>query len=407
MLSKTKISFGGFVIGAIGSLVFIFLVPLYYSAKVSAEEQWKEKAAVCYETNVNDDEKINCWFEIIREKFTTGGTQKAFDVFEYVYQNYDVFANTGCHRHAHRVGDLSYYFDYFNHKDFSKMDFPRNAVACGYGFYHGFFEHLIQDNPDPEFVTTVCEYMRNNLYEVAPAISQTCYHGSGHGFTLARADLWISDSQWTTDAFIDEPLKQCESLSDADEYEISECRQGVYNVIVDWMADGEYGMTYNRDNPFAFCDSEEYHHQPDCYYEMAQKMDSVSDHDPVKAVEIAKRAVREDLWSTIIKVAIAGMVQHDPKGDQSRLVTACRLVTLDLLEVCLQSIVSGLIEHNTGGQDFSNVISFCANDEFSEIESDLCYEGLAKRLDRFYTKIEIKESCEFGVYPEKLCIYVP
>ena len=349
--------------------------------------------------------QINCWQEIMREEFDKGGTREAFEIFEIVYKNYEVFANTGCHRHAHRVGDMAYYFDYLTHKDFTKMNFPKGATACGYGFYHGFFEHLIQDHPDIDFVTKTCEYMRNNLEEVAPAISQTCYHGSGHGFILARSDELIRESQWSLSALVDIPLNQCESLPKASEREISECRQGVYNVIVDWMADEEYGLSYDRESPFAVCDTQPYGRQKDCYYEMAQKLDSVSDFDPQKMVSIVEKAARVDLRPISISVGVAGIVQRNPQGDQTDLLKACQRIDItELRHKCIFGILGGLVEHAIPGSDYKNAINFCEAQLLAEDERQKCYKELLNKLKRFRTNEEVQKMCTKGALTKEFCV---
>jgi len=190
----------------------ILLVGLF---AVSGESKAAQESRHCEESFTGNTQKIDCWLEIIKDEFHKEGIKSAFDVFTDIYRTYDVFANTGCHQHAHRVGDFSYYFDYLSHRDISKMDFPQSTTSCGYGFFHGFLEHLIQDNPDPSFVIETCEYLTANLKERMPAIDYTCYHGSGHGFTLAQADYLTKSSQWTPALFTGEALDKCESMSDS------------------------------------------------------------------------------------------------------------------------------------------------------------------------------------------------
>ncbi len=384
------------------AIIFI-LVPLSFLITLIDKPDWSQEIVSCNEGEKNESEKINCWFVIIQKVFIEQGTEEAFTVFEKINNDYDVFANTGCHRHAHRVGDLSYYYDYLDHKDLRKTEFPKNAVACGYGFYHGFFEHLIQDNPDPDFVTETCEYMRENLYEVAPAISQTCYHGSGHGFVLAELDKITESKLWTETQFTSQPLQQCERLAQATLSEISECRQGVYNVLADWMADKEYGLSYNADEPFAFCDTQLFEHQYDCYYEMAQKIGIITEFSPLKSLVVAEKALRKDLQQLILDVAIAGLVQHNPKGDQSEILNECRLMPENFGLVCFKSIVSGLIEHNPINDDFASAFGFCARKDLLIHETEACYGILALKLERFYTKNEIEIACQSGVYSDILC----
>ena len=301
---------------------------------------------------------------------------------------------------------MAYYSDFLHHQDFDRTEFPMNAKACGYGFYHGFFEHLVQDRPDPEFVVETCDYMTNRLYDVAPAIRQTCFHGAGHGFVLSLADKLTDSKDWTIEAFTKEPLNHCESLAGAEEGEISECRQGVFNVLVDWMSDGEYGLIYNYDKPFAVCDNEEFRRQPDCYYEMAQKLDGVTSNNPVKVATIINETDRTDLGELVMGVAVAGMVQHNPESMQPDLLFSCRQLDGDLMNICLGAIVGGLVEHDTSGDTYQTATNFCLQNNLRDEERIVCYDELYTRLNRFLTKDQMVAHCNRLIFPDEFCTQV-
>ena len=154
-------------------VTLVILVVGYSWPSHEVQAEWIDD---CYNNHDNQSKRIDCWLRGIEDAFTVGGTEGAFDVFTTIYNRYDDFAATGCHKHAHRVGDLAFYYDYLTHEDLSKVTFPKNATAFGYGFYHGFVEHLVQNKPDPAYVDEVCPYLKDTIYDMAPAISQTFYH---------------------------------------------------------------------------------------------------------------------------------------------------------------------------------------------------------------------------------------
>jgi hypothetical protein len=354
----------------------------------------------------NETAKIDCWYGVISDAFEEEGTREAFDLFEYVYASFNEFSNSGCHRHAHRVGDMAYYFDYVNHRDLSLVEFPKNANSCGYGFYHGFFEHMVQDVPDPQFVTETCEYLADTIASTAPAISQTCYHGAGHGFVFARADVLTREHEWSPQAFVEEPLALCESLPKANEHEISKCQEGVFNVLVDWMADGEYGLSYDYEQPFLICEEQEEQRREACYYEMAQKMDRASGNDPLRIIDFALRPEDPKIQQMIMAVGVAGIVQHDPTDDQSQLAMACNDIEHELLqEACFTGIIAGLVEHGVSG-DYTNAAVFCESELLTEDVREQCYRTLQNKLERFETEGDIQRMCEDGYLPERFCIEV-
>ncbi len=397
MLLNNKKQYAIFIVVAV---VFFVVVGFTIQSNVAVMAQ----ISAC-DTELKDDvAKVDCWLEVARGEFDTGGTPEAFKVFEFVYENYDSFANSGCHRHAHRVGDMAYYSDYLLTQDITKVNFPKEATACGYGFYHGFFEHLIQDTPDVEFVTATCEYLRANIEDVAPAIAQTCYHGSGHGFVLAQADVLVKESQWSFSNFTEKPLEQCESLPRASEREISECRQGVYNVIVDWMSDEEYELSYNTDAPFTVCDTTSSKRKWDCYYEMSQKLDGLSGLNPQKMVSIVEKIDSVDLQELAIAVGVAGIVQQNPQGTQSGVLTSCQgIERVELRDKCIAGIVGGLVEHTTPDSEYRGAIEFCELSQLTTYDKNICYEHLQQKLQRFKTDAELKQMCTRGILSKTFC----
>ena len=169
------------------------------------------------------------------------------------------------------------------------------------------------------------------------------------------------------------------------------------------MADQEYGLVYDSKNSFGFCDTQEVSYQRDCYYEMAQKIGLIAGLSPLKVLAVTETLARPDLRELIIDVAVAGMVQHNPKGDQRSLLSECRELPVEFFSVCFKAIIGGLMEHNTAGTSYGSAFDFCAGDHLIETERELCYATLSSKLERFYTKEEIKVACEAGTYPELLC----
>lgn len=342
------------------------------------------------------DEQIDCIFRIIEDELHRGGIALAMDAFASAYTSFNSFASTGCHRHAHRVGDMAYYGIYFGTRDLSKMDFPQETTACGYGFFHGFIEHLIQDNPDPDFVTDVCEGLRERYEARMRDIATICYHGSGHGFTLAHAETLRRNTWSDIVAFAEAPLHQCEKLSRASENEKEDCRQGVFNVIVDWMEDEEYGFRYNTEKPFGACDRLATRWRHACYYEAAQKLGLVATHDPRTYAAIAERIDDEKLRRTVFEVAVAGIVQAVITDENGYRETLAQCEDLDqyFFELCVTSMVWGLFEHGMPQWEYRNVLHLCA-ERAVEARSvrESCYQAAAGRLPRFYTAERIARIC--------------
>lgn len=340
--------------------------------------------------------QIECVFKVIESEMRREGVSAAMYAFSRAYERLYSFASTGCHRYAHRVGDVAYYEHYLATRDLKTMEFPQETTACGYGFFHGFLEHLIQDRPDPLFVTKTCEYLHEEYGESMRDVRTICYHGSGHGFTLAQAEH-VSPREWgNIRRFVDTPSEQCESLDQATESEVEECKQGVFNVVVDWMETEQYGFSYDYSQPFQACNvlPEGYVHA--CYYEMAQKIDSVSDRDPILLARIARTARTEELTHVAFGVGIAGVIQQTIADGQGYEKTLDGCVELDetFLPMCIESIVHGLFEHGSPQKEYEKALEFCADQRVDEhgVE-EACYRAVATRLPRFYDEATITVIC--------------
>lgn len=333
------------------------------------------------------DEQIGCWYRIIEEAINNESIDAGMDVFSHVYETYKPFIETGCHRHAHKVGDIVYYGQYLANPDIDAIDFPQSTTACGYGFYHGFLEHLIQDNPDSAFVTDVCTKLGNKYGETMGDIQLTCYHGSGHGFMLAEIEKQEKQYWGNIPVFSKRPMELCNGLPEAREGDREECRQGIFNVIVDWGEVNNYGFSYDKNAPLKLCRGlpEGWLHA--CYYEAAQKFDAIAQKDLQTAWRIAQ-AESPTHALMILNVAVAGVVQQIiSKGEHAEFGKGCVTLPSEPKAGCVESVVNGLYEHGAPTQEYKEALAFCGLDyiQSDADASEACMRAFVQRLTRFYT----------------------
>jgi hypothetical protein len=349
------------------------------------------------------DQQIECVFGVIEKNLLERGVAGGFEIFSQAYERYPAFVATGCHRHAHRVGDLVYYRLYVGAEDFDSIDFPQSTTACGYGMYHGLLEHLIQDHPLPSFVTETCHYLTKRLETTMNDIQLTCYHGAGHGFTLAEAERTPKSDWGSISAFTKYPLEQCDALTEATATDIEQCKEGVFNVVVDWMDLKQYGFAYNDEAPFAACSVAPASSTEACYYEMAQKLDRLAAHDPVRLADIVAGISDTHLRELSFSVGIAGVVQNVIlQGGQRQAIERCRTLSDAYYLACMQSIVHGMFEHGSPQREYVEALNLCA-----EVPSDTaeCYRAVAGWLPRFYTPDERLAVCaQFPAEYKDACI---
>jgi hypothetical protein len=353
----------------------------------------------CY-TAESIDASVDCWFGLLEQKTLSRGVGEAMKLFTKIYREYPEFSDTGCHRYAHRMGDIVYYNVYREYNDITKMEFPQETTACGYGFFHGFLEHLIQDRPDPGFVGDTCDYLHDTYGATMGDVRTICYHGSGHGFTLAQVEK-VPQSRWgDVYAFATEPVKQCDALTRATGQEQEECRQGVFNVIVDWMEDENFGFIYNKEDPFQLCRQIPSAWQHACYYEMAQKLDGVTNRDAEKLVAIADSIQSPEYRILSFRVGIAGFIQNVVSTNRYlEFARTCSGLDSECGEACILSLVNGLFEHGEPQREYVKAHELCSSDAVTDQYRPGCWDSYVQRLPRFYTA-EVRAELCMNVPPE-------
>ncbi len=391
------------VIVSIGAICVVTVLFLSHAA----EARFAAEAERCDSSFGAVSEKIDCWLRLIRADLEQRGIEKALEHFSYLYETFELFGATGCHQHAHKLGDMAYYGIYRKTQDLTQMEFPQATTGCGYGFFHGFLEHLIQDTPEPLFVTETCEYLKKRLSESMRDIGTICYHGSGHGFTLARIDT-VPQKEWgNLSSFINVPLAQCEGLPLANEKEIEDCREGIFNVIADWMTNKEYGFSYNEAAPFAPCALQNPKHTYACHYELGQRLSAVIEDDARNAAVLVETLKDKEIREMVFGVMVAGIMQRAaPLKREALVAEQCHGVKdASLHHVCIRSAANGMMEHGSPQQEYRQVLRFCSNPLLSKRgEQSYCYETLARRLPRFYSQETRQRICnEFPKLHKALC----
>lgn len=347
-------------------------------------------------SNHNSDDQIECIFRVLGAEMKAYNVSVGMNAFAVAYDMSPAFVESGCHKQAHRMGDIAYFTRYVGREDFDDVEFPQSTTACGYGFFHGFLEHLIQDHPDPAFVDQTCAYLTQRLGETMGDIRLTCYHGSGHGFVLAQIET-LKTSEWgNMRKFTDAPIKKCLALTGANATDREQCMEGIFNVVVDSASGGLYGFTYDLKHPFRACDALPSFEWRACYYEMSQKLDKPSNLDPVKLAALTRQAITPALGEMAFKVGIAGIVQQIiADGTEYRdLVDRCGELSDNYFSICMESVSHGLFEHGEPQKEYEKALDAChapavaAHDAVKD-----CYDTVSKRLPRFYSDEKIDEIC--------------
>jgi plastocyanin len=323
-------------------------------------------------------EKRQCYRQLLEIAFANYGTAAALEQLRVLYINEPYFIEAGCHKQAHEIGDLAY-GEYVKHKDLNKVELPREAITfCGAGFYHGFLEHYLRDNPGTELAKEFCDYLETRQ----PGVRNTCYHGMGHGFMPDPPD----PSTWgDAQAMLDPVLRECDTIS-KDSTEVLECHEGAFNVILDWM-NLQYGLVSNKKDPLGLCRTQitrEREHA--CYYEYAMRIHGLAGDDIEKIAELFIDQIEDDYMATVaIGSAVATVIEAQlDQDDFVKYMLACRNLAERLQKSCTTNIIYGVIYHGEPGQEYVKALLLCGSSKLGEEEKQVCYKKIATYLPVYW-----------------------
>jgi len=357
-------------------------------------------AEACDDTHEGIQAKVDCWLQRPLGIVSAGSLMAGFRAFTYLYETYPEFASTGCHRYAHKIGDAAYYnLMLARGLSLEEIEFPQSTTACGYGFFHGFVEHLVQNDPDEPVVVRNCEYLRETYADDMRDIGTICYHASGHGFMQTQADA-LPDAMWGNPvSMVKRPLEGCEALPTT-EREIEDCREGVFNVLVDWMETGDFGLSTDLEDPLALCSEVVARWQYACFYELGQNLGQITQGSPLTAARFSMHIPDPELRRMTFGVMVAGMMQSKAALDEYRgvLNECAQIEDAALYETCVVSSANGMMEHGVPGDEYVKVLDLCADPALGARGGDVaCYRALGQRLARFYSPGKAATIC--GAFP--------
>lgn len=391
-LSKQKKSLiVGIVVGAFLAL------PAFLSLHQS------ESALEMCSAPVNESDRIDCVLSLAEKTYVDKGMTQTLTLFAEAYDSFDFISDTGCHRHIHKLGDYVYYSDYVTHQDLEKIEFPTETTMCGYGFYHGFIEHLIQNQPDPGFAVESCEYLIDAHGSQVPAMADMCYHGTGHGFMLSQADALLDFDPHDIVASTLPAVERCEEMNVADEYK-AECKEGVYNVYVDWVMEGDYDLAPDPEAPFDLCAplwaTAGYE---SCSIEIGRKIIGFADHDITIAWQLLQQQPIESVKPYIFRKFISGLVQNNPTELPVDLFLHCREYESPYAKECRHALFNGIYHHGRPGYEYVLAEELCAAKGLTPEEVDVCHARSADKSAYFYSQEKIARLCQEGALSAQTC----
>lgn len=347
-----------------------------------------------------------CWNEKLRNELQERGAAAAFKLFAEFYRSDTDFTRVGCHIIAHQLGDAAY-GEYLRYgEDLSKLQFPPESVYCGYGYYHGILEHLIRDNPDFEMADAFCKMLIREHEADVPRIRLNCYHAIGHGFIPEPTDL----EMWGKGTHMPQPaIAACSKLEEMDAR--TECYQGAFNVIGDWMWTNQFGLKFPATDSLALCrEFEDREVSTACYYELSMRILPLADHDLSIAYDRYVARIEDDAIAGMVINSAAASALGARIADDSfiSLLYECRSLPARVQKQCVHGLAGGFVAHGEPANEYIKAIDFCGDAELTTAEKETCYENIVRTFKTVYAREKVAKICTAIETPyQKYCDYGP
>lgn len=321
--------------------------------------------------NSNIPSKYQCWEELLELTLKEKGIKDAFLVFDNLYKNESQFASA-CHGYTHRLGEITYQL-LIKGQDF---DFPPQTAYCGYGFYHGLTELLLQTK-GPKEAGKLCDSKKSKITKV---LYDACYHGIGHGALSSSAkesQIW-GDPQ----KMIDYALRLCNQSTD-DGIEKSRCASGIFMELVNLYSEGKLKLASIRDDPLSICRKQQDFVKMDCYTQMNGVLNMIAGG---KLKESAKfvEAIDEDKYAIEAIITIAAPTVDITKTDFTEDINICRNLQKRLHLPCIKGLVLAFLLKGLPGVEYEKAMTFCELYLLSEDEKEACFELLLRHSSEMY-----------------------
>jgi hypothetical protein len=328
----------------------------------------------------NFSNKQRCWEDALESTLKNQGIKEAFLVFENLYKTEPTFAG-GCHGNAHRLGEVTYQLLI----DGQKIDFPSQTAFCGYGFYHGLTELLIQTK-GPKEAGLLCDSKKS---EITRVLYDACYHGIGHGAlssSAKEAQIWGNAEKMVSYA-----LNLCDQ-STTDPIEKSRCASGIFMELSDDYSNGQLKLADIQDDPLALCRKQQEFGKMDCYTQLNGVLTMIAGGNFIKAAKFVE-AIPEDKYAVEAIITIAAPTLNINKTDFTEDIQNCRSIQERLHLYCIKGLALAFLLNGTPGVEYEQAISFCQLSTLTLEEKESCHELLLRHSSEMYPLETMKIIC--------------
>lgn len=332
---------------------------------------------------INEEKKYGCWRDSLLSTLSDRGLSDSYDLLANFYNTDPEFVSE-CHGFTHEMGEQAYNIYKYN----KKIDLTPKTSYCGYGFYHGFMEALLQTNGNIKEAEDFCSYADKQLLQFNKKTNVACYHGIGHGAVDGSGETVWENSQ----EFISSALKICKAVSSSSE-QIYQCGTGVFNSLAIALNSDSFNLNFSG-NPYLICKNQEKNFKRACYEQMNTRVASISTLDLAKGVklvsEIPERAYAVYAMEQLAPATISGRVGKN--SDFSYEIGVCKSLLNHLSKPCIEGLVGGILEFGKPDFEYVEAMGLCSKVGENEYK-DHCMKYVISSLRILYSDEKITEIC--------------
>lgn len=365
-------------------IIFIFLNNINLKSESNLDLVQKCKSPTKEEANL-------CWIKSVQQIFAQNGAkgvEKSLEFLETLYNSGSDISDEDCHAISHEIGKKAYYF----FKEKQNFNATRGISYCGYGFFHAFISSLTKEGKDLSAVKEFCNKVDKELSAKIPPIRGNCYHGIGHGLVEDPPDslLW-GDAK----AIVRRSFFECSKIS-KNQKNIEDCFDGSFNALALFMSHKNYGLSFNTDNVFEFCETLPLPKPISiiCYHQMANQLSTVLPiYDINSQMKFLLDLEDKELAYTTIRAVSRHVITRSKEGVEF-LIQDCRNLPDRFRLGCLNGLARGFAYTKGTIVLPDKAISFCKSFHLTEEERDNCYKYVLNLI-----KINIPANKVFKLCP--------
>lgn len=343
---------------------------------------------------LDDGGKIQCWQELLNKTMEEEGLPKTFDLLAELYSKDQLFA-TECHSFVHEIGKYAY----GKFKVGESFELNSKTSYCGYGFYHGFMETLLQTTGNIKQAQDFCKYVGKKLAGETLDGEGACYHGIGHG----AVDGGDPTSWGKPEEMILASLKICKSLAGDDHTQYGKmyrCVSGAYNALEILSMDKKYKLPQIQKDPFYICPSQPEEYRQACYTNMIPALLRLTKNNLVESEKYIekisdsrgdyfKSPIVSDLYHEFIRLNLNQFEYNKKEG-----IKQCHSFRDPFRLSCVEGLSGGHMKYGDPDKAYVKGLAFCSTSELKDDERNVCYNSILSRLRIWYSKEKSREICQ-------------